>query len=162
MDLPYPLFLASIAVRTVIVFICLLIGVRIFGKRGMGNLNIYDIAMVLLLGNAVQNALTNGSGGLLVGIVSAGVLVLSERLLGFLYVRVPWVEDQLTGEPVILYHDGKFDRRAMDREGVEEEEVQAAARSMGLADMSKVRLAVLEDDGTISIIPKEQEGQKGE
>ncbi len=137
--------------------VALVIGIRIFGKRDLGNLNLVDIVMVLLLGNAVQNAITVGSGKLAVGLVSAGVLLLADRLLGIVYVRSPWLEIRLSGGPTILYDHGKLNRLALRREGLTEEDLLAAARSTGLSELAKVRLAVLEEDGTISIVPEENE-----
>ncbi len=111
--------------------------------------------MVLLIGNAVQNALTYGSGSLLVGLVSAGILLVAEWFMGVLFTRMPLLEEGLSGDPIIIYHDGQFDRRAMRKQGVQKEEVLSATRAMGLAHMSEVHLAVLETDGTISIIPEQ-------
>ncbi len=155
MNLPLPLFLASIAVRTAIVLIVLVIGIRIFGKRDVGGLNLIDLLLVMLLGNAVQNALTYGSGEVAVGLVSAGVLLIADRLLGILFVRRPWLENELFGGPVIIVHHGRLERWAMQHEGISEEEVLTAARAMGLSDMRQVRLAILEEDGSISIVPEE-------
>ncbi len=156
MDLPLPMFLLSVAVRTAIILVVLVAGIRIFGKRDVGNMNIVDIVLVLLLGNAVQNALTYGSGQLLVGVVSAGALILIDQFMGILFVRRPWIEQGLYGGPTILANDGVLDPLAMQRQGVEEDEILAAMRATGLHDLSQVRRAVLEDDGTISIIPKDE------
>ncbi len=158
MNLPLPLFLSAVAVRTVIVLLALLLGIRLFGKRNMGDLDLLDIVFVALLGNAVQNALTYGSGNLGVGLVSAGALLLMDRAIGILFARRPELERRLAGEPTVLAVDGEMDRGAMQREGVSEDEVLTAAREMGLEDQSQIRVAVLEDDGSISIVPKEEGG----
>lgn len=154
--LPLPLFAAAMAVRTAIVVLFLVAGIRILGKREVGGLNIIDLVMVLLLGNAIQNAITSGSGSLAVGLVSAGVLLVLDRSLGIVFVRRPWLQQRLFGDPTVLATDGRLDRRAMRHEGVDEDDVLAAMRDLGLDDLSKVRLAVLEADGTISIIPDER------
>ncbi len=154
MNLPLPLDLASTAVRSIIVLVVLTVGIRRFGNRGMGDLNLYDILMVLLIGNTVQNALTHGSGNLLVGLVSAGVLLMSDWLIGRLFAWAPNIEKAFTGEPTIIFCDGRLDQRAMRRQGVEKEEVLAAVHELGLAGLDQVHLAVLETDGTISVIPK--------
>ncbi len=156
MDLSLPWFLAAIAARTAIVMVLLLFGIRIFGKRDMGGLNLLDLVLVLLLGNAVQNALTQGSGVLGVGLVSAGTLLVVSRAIGGLYARHPWLERRLMGEPTIIAADGKLDRQAMERQGVDDDELREAMRDMGFDDVEQIRLAVLEDDGEISIIPKER------
>lgn len=158
MNLPLPWFLASVAVRTMIILLVLVTGIRIFGKRDVGGMNIIDLVLVLLLGNAVQNALTYGSGHIGVGLVSAGTLLLLDQVFGILFVREPWLETRLFGGPLILVTDGIVDRRILDHQGITEDEVLTAARATGLHGLDQVHLAVLEDDGTISIIPKERAG----
>jgi uncharacterized membrane protein YcaP (DUF421 family) len=155
MDLPLPLLVSSVAVRTLIILSMLVLGVRVFGKRDLGGMNLLDLLLVLLLGNAVQNALTFGSGELAVGLASAGVLLIADRFLGILFVRRPWLERTLMGGPTIVVHHGHLDRVLMQREGVTEDEVLTAARAMGLERLEQVRLAVLEEDGSISIVPKD-------
>jgi uncharacterized membrane protein YcaP (DUF421 family) len=157
MDLPLPVLLAAVAARTAIVLLVLVGAIRILGKRQVGGMHIIDLVMVLLIGNAVQNALTFGSGVLGVGLVSAGVLLAIESGIGILFVRRPWLETRVFGEPTVIGSDGRLDRRAMQREGVEEDEVMQAMRDQGLSDLSQVHLAMLEDDGSISIVPKERE-----
>jgi uncharacterized membrane protein YcaP (DUF421 family) len=145
-------------VRTILVLGLLLVGLRLMGKRAVGGMNLVDLLLVLLLGNAVQNAITNGSGDLLVGIVAAGVLLLIDRWVGILFVRHPILESRFFGKPVILAFDGKLNLLAMRHEEVSEAEILTAVHEQGLSDLSEVRLAMLEDDGSISIIPKEHEG----
>jgi uncharacterized membrane protein YcaP (DUF421 family) len=120
-------------------------------------MNLIDLVLVLLLGNAIQNAMTFGSGSLGVGLVSAAVLLIADRFIGILFVRRPWLERTLFGGPTLIVHDGKLDRLAMERQGVSEDEVITAAREIGIKDLAQVRLAVLEDDGSISVVPFEKE-----
>jgi uncharacterized membrane protein YcaP (DUF421 family) len=155
MNLPPLWYYSAIAVRTILVLAFLVIGLRFMGKRAVGGMNLVDLLLVLLLGNAVQNAVTNASGDLLVGLVAAGVLLLVDRWVGILFVRHPILESRFFGKPVILASDGKPNLLAMRHEEVSEEEVLTAAHEQGLSDLSEVRLAMLEDDGSISIVPKE-------
>jgi uncharacterized membrane protein YcaP (DUF421 family) len=157
LNLPLPWFLAAIAVRSVIVLVAVVTGIRIFGKRDVGGLTLIDLVMVLLLGNAVQNAITSGSGQLGVGLVSAGTLLILDRLMGLLFVRRPWIEKKLLGEPTVIGANGQLDERTMRREGVERDDVLTAVREQGLSELKQMRLAVLEPDGTISIIPRDDE-----
>ncbi len=157
MNLPLPLMLSAVAVRTIVILAALVVGIRIFGKRDVGGMNLIDLVLILLLGNAIQNAMTFGSGSLGVGLVSAGVLLVADRLLGILFVRRPWLERSLFGGPTLIVHNGVLDRTAMEREGLSEDEVMTAARAIGLEKLSAVRMAVLEEDGSISIIPAESE-----
>ncbi len=155
MNLPAPLFLSAMAVRTVTVLVALIAAIRVFGKRNMGDLDLLDVVFVALLGNAVQNAITAGSGELAVGLVSAGALLLMDRAMGFLFVKRPGLERFVGGEPTVIMVNGQIDRAAMRREGISEDELLTAAHDMGLLDLSHVRAAVLETDGSISIVPKE-------
>ncbi len=156
--LPLPLFLSAMAVRTVIILLVLLVGIRVFGKRDLGELNLLDIVVVALLGNAVQNALTLGSGQLSVALVSAGLLLVADRLVGDLLVKRPNLERALLGVPEVLYSNGQLDRQTLEREDIGEDDILTAAREMGLADLSEVQAAILEVDGSISIIPKDNKG----
>ncbi|MGE5141540.1 MAG: DUF421 domain-containing protein [Rudaea sp.] len=157
MNLSQPLFLSVIAVRTVIIVLVLVFAIRVFGKRDVGGMNLIDLVLVLLLGNAVQNALTTGSGELGVGLVSAAVLLIADRLMGILFVRRPWLERELFGGPTVIASHGKLDQAAMKHEDVSEDEILTAARAIGVRDLSGVRMAVLEEDGSISIVPEEKE-----
>lgn len=149
-------FLSTIAARTAIVMIFLIAGIRLLGKRQTGGMNVYDLVLVLMIANAVQNAMTKGSGMLAVGVVSAGTLLLLGRALGLVFVRRPTLEAQVTGSPTVVVHDGRLDRDRLRREGVTEAEVLAAVRQYGLNDLSDVKLAVLEVDGSLSVVPKER------
>ena len=157
MNLPPLWYYSAIAVRTLLVLAFLVIGLRLLGKRAVGGMNLVDLLLVLLLGNAVQNAVTNASGDLLVGLVAAGVLLVIDRWVGILFVRHPILESRFFGKPVILASDGKLNLLAMHHEKISETEVLTAVHEQGMGDVSEVRLAMLEDDGSISVIPKEQE-----
>ncbi len=162
MELPGPWFLAAVAVRTAVVLLALLVGVRLLGKRRqMGDLNLLDVLMVLLIGNAIQNAITYGSGKLGVGIVSAATLLALDWLFGDIFVHRPGLERRVLGDPVVICTDGKLDRRAMRREGIDEDSVMTAARGIGVAELADVRFAIVEPDGTISIIPRRSTEEQG-
>lgn len=149
-------FLSIIAGRTAVVLVALVACIRLFGKRDFGGMNVYDLVLVLLLANAVQNAMTEGSGLLGVGIVSAGTLIVLECLFGTLLTRRPWLEARLVGAPTVIAENGRVYRQTMHRQGISDEELEAAMRAYGLDDLGDVRLAVLEADGSISIVPTDQ------
>jgi len=155
-NLPAFLLLVSVAVRGMIVIIILIVAVRLLGKRDVGGLNIIDIIAILLVGNAVQNTLTYGSGRLDIGLVSSAVLLLTEAAIVVLVARHPNLERDVIGQPTVIFSDGYMDRRAMKEQGIEEDELLEAVRAMGLNDLSQVHLAVLEENGSISVIPKEK------
>jgi uncharacterized membrane protein YcaP (DUF421 family) len=148
--------LSIIAARTAIVLFALVLGVRVFGKREMGGMSAFDLVLVLALANAVQNAMTQGSGFLLVGLVAGGTLVVVNRLFGSIFVRVPSLEAKVTGGPVVIVRDGQLERDRLQREGITPEEVMGAIRGFGLANLAEVKLVVLESDGSLSVIPAER------
>ena len=151
--------LAAVAVRTAVVLVLLVIGLRVTGRRQAGELNLHDLLLVLVLANAVQNAMTKGDGRLTVALVSSGTLLLLGWLLAILQSRHPSWEGRVVGAPTVLVEGGRRIRRHLRREGVTEGDLMAAVREQGLDDLAGVKLAVLETDGSISVIPREQEPQ---
>jgi uncharacterized membrane protein YcaP (DUF421 family) len=147
-------FLSTIWARTGIVLVFLVVGLRLLGKRQIGQMNIYDLAMIIALANAVQNAMTGGKGDLSVGIVSAGTLILIGWGLSLVFVRVPRLEPRVVGEPTLLINDGHILWVRMHKERVTEATLMTSVRKHGLSDVHQVMMAVLEVDGEISIVPK--------
>jgi len=147
--------LTVIAGRTLVVMLFIVFAFRLLGKRQIGQMNVYDLVFIMALSNAVQNAMTKGSGDLAVGIVSAAVLLLAGRLFSALFVRAPKLEEHLIGSPTMLIHDGELVADHLRREHITEEQLMAALRQHGLNSVNQAELAVLEVDGTISIIPRD-------
>ncbi len=149
-------FLAAVAVRTAIVLVVLVVGVRLTGKRQAGELNLRDLLLVLLVTNAVQNAMTRGDGRLSVALVSSGTLLLMGWLFARLQSRYAGLEKWTAGVPAVLVEDGRLIRRTMRQEGVSQRELMAAVREQGVADLAGVKFAVLEVDGSISVIGRQE------
>ena len=148
-------FLAAVAVRTAVVFLALVVGLRLTGKRQAGEMNPHDLLVLLLLANAVQNAMTYGNGRLSVALASAGTLIGLGWLFAALQSRRPALESWTVGVPVVLVENGRMIRRIMRQEGVTREDLLAAVREQEVADLSGVKLAILEVDGTISVVARE-------
>jgi uncharacterized membrane protein YcaP (DUF421 family) len=113
----------------------------------------FDLVVVLVIANAVQNAMVGSNVSLTAGIVAAGTLLIVNTVVGRLGLRSTWLRERLRGEPALLVHDGALIREHLRREGVGEDEVMQALREHGVDDIRTVRTAVLEVDGTISVIP---------
>ncbi len=145
--------LASIALRTAIVFVLLVLGVRLTGKRQTGEMNLHDLLMIMILANAVQNAMTAGNPHLSVAIIAASTLILLGWLLAVAVGRHPSWQTWIMGAPTVLVQDGQMLPKNMRREGVSEAELMTAVREQGLAELARVKLAVLEIDGEISVVP---------
>ena len=156
----YLYFLSLIAARTVVVFVAVAAGLRILGKRQIGQFTIYDLAMIMALANAVQNAMTSGAGDLSVGIVCAGMLLILGRATTALFVRWPKFEANACGTPRILVTDGQIVEHNMIHEHITHEQLDASLRLHGVASIDDVKMAVLEIDGTLSIVPKDHAAPK--
>ena len=107
-----------IALKTLIVYAVLVIGLRLLGKRELGQMSVYDLVLIVILGNAVQNAMINNDNTLGGGVVAAMVLLLANRALNVVMVRSPRVERALEGEPVLIVSDGVVLQGPMRRQGI--------------------------------------------
>jgi len=146
-----------IAAKTAAVYLFLVVGLRVFGKRELGQLSLYDLVLVIILGNAVQNAMINNDNTLGGGIVAAIVLLSLNWILNRFMLRSRRAEHLLVGEPVLIVHDGTPLQAHMAREGITTDELMAAMRENGIDQLSDIHLAVLESDGTISIVPRDSQ-----
>ncbi len=144
----------TIAAKTAAVYLFLVGGLRLFGKRELGQLSLYDLVMIIILGNAVQNAMINNDNTLGGGVVAAGVLLTMNWCLNRFIISNRRAERFLVGGPVLIVHDGQPLRDRMAREGISDEQLAAALREHGIDDVRDVHLAVLESDGTISVVPQ--------
>jgi uncharacterized membrane protein YcaP (DUF421 family) len=143
----------SIVARTLIVYLALLAGLRLAGKRELGQMTPFDLVVILLIANAVQNAMVGPDTSVTGGLIAAGVLVSVNYGVARARERLPWLRRAVEGTPTLLINDGKFVREHLRREGLEEDEVLMAIREHGVAEAKDVRIAVLETDGSISIVP---------
>jgi uncharacterized membrane protein YcaP (DUF421 family) len=147
--------LLATAIKSAIVLLWVVAGLRLLGKRQSAQLNIYDLVLVMALANSVQNAMTEARGNLAIGLVSAGTLLLLGRLFTELFVRRPRWEERIIGWPTIIINDGRLVREHMRREHLTEAQVMTALRQHGLADPHDAKLAVLECDGSLSVVPRD-------
>jgi len=145
----------SIVARTIIVYLALLVGLRLAGKREMGQMTPFDLVVILLIANAVQNAMVGPDTSVTGGLIAAAVLIVGNYGVARLRDRLPWLRRAVEGSPTLLIADGRFVSDHLRREGLEEDEVMMAIREHGVADVADVRTAVLETDGSISIVPIE-------
>jgi uncharacterized membrane protein YcaP (DUF421 family) len=143
----------SIAARTAIIYVALLLGLRLAGKRGIGQMTPFDLVVILLVANAVQNAMVGPDTSVTGGLIAAAVLLGGNFVVAAVRERVPWLRRAVEGQPSLLIHDGRFLTDNLRREGVDASEVMMAIREHGVGDLNDVRSAVLETDGSISVVP---------
>jgi uncharacterized membrane protein YcaP (DUF421 family) len=143
----------ELVLRAVLVYFFLLILLRLTGKRQVGQLAPFDLILLLVLSNAVQNAMNGGDNSYTAGILSAGTLVGVNYLVSFGTFRWKWFSWLIEGKPTILIHNGKVDEKAMRHEQMTHHELMAALRAEGLTSIEQVHVAILENTGRISVLP---------
>ena len=154
---PDPAGLLLIAGKTTVIYLFLIAGLRLLGKRQLGQMTIYDLVLIIVLANAVQNAMVGEDTTLVGGLVSATTLLALNRLFTLIVTRSDRMERFMVGNPVLLLNDGALVPDHLRREGVTREQVMAALHEHGLDSFEQVHMCVLEVDGTISVVPKEAE-----
>ena len=146
--------LLQIVLRTLLVYGAVLLGLRLAGKRELGQMTPFDLVVILLIANAVQNAMVGPDTSLTGGVVAAGALLVANFLLATARDRIPFLRRAVEGHPVLLIHDGQFIESHLRSEEVDREEVLMALREHGVERPEDVRIAVLETDGSISVVPR--------
>jgi uncharacterized membrane protein YcaP (DUF421 family) len=144
--------LVGIAIRTTLIYVVVLLGMRLSGKREVGQMTPFDLTLLLLLSNAVQNAMTGPDTSVLGGVVAAATLLLLNYLIAELSGANRRFRKMVQGEPSLLVHDGEVITLHMTHEHVSLNQLQQSMREHGIATLKDVALAVLEVDGTISFM----------
>ncbi|HUO24655.1 MAG TPA: YetF domain-containing protein [Candidatus Aquilonibacter sp.] len=142
--------LLLIMLRTAVIYLVVLVGVRLSGKREVGQMTPFDLTLLLLISNSVQNAMTGPDTSLAGGVVAASTLLILNYLVGTLSGANRAFRRVVQGEPSLLVHDGKANVAEMAKEHISMDELQRALREHGIANVHDVALAVLEVDGSIS------------
>lgn len=146
--------LLEVALRTIIIYVVILIGIRLTGKREVGQMATFDLVLLLLIANAVQNAMTGPDTSVTGGLVAAGTLLLVNVFVSRLSVQSRNLRHTLEGIPTVLIKDGKQVERSLKKEHIALEELEQALREHGVAAINEVGLAMLEIDGSISVLKK--------
>jgi len=148
--------LVEVCLRTAVIYFVVLIGVRISGKREVGQMTPFDLTLLLLISNAVQNAMTGSDTSLLGGVVAASTLLILNYLIAELSGGNRRFRKFVQGQPSLLMHDGQVIAAHMAKEHVSMDELERAMREHGICHLKDVALAVLEVDGSISFLKYEE------
>ena len=136
--------------RPVIVYIFLIIGLRLSGKRELAQLNPFDLIVLLTLSNTVQNAIIGDDNTVIGGLIGAtSLLAINYLVVRFLYDHRK-IDQLVEGSPDVLIEEGKVYEHKLKKELITREELAAAARKQGFDSLSEVRQCVLEPGGTLS------------
>lgn len=154
-DLLHPgIPLAEKLVRTLCVYAFLLVGLRLAGKRELGQLNPFDLVVLLLLSNTVQNAIIGDDNSLVGGVVGAAVLlVVNWTVVRYFYTH-PGLERAIEGDPDVLVRDGSVLEKHLKRELITRAELEAAARRQGIESLDHVQTCRLEVGGALTFVAK--------
>lgn len=146
--------LPEVVLRTAIVYVFLIVAIRVSGKREVGQMSVLELIVILVISDAVQNSMVGENTTLWGGLVAVATLIGLDFAIKEVARRSRRVSHIVEGEPRLIVRDGRLLTKALEQEGLEAEEVRAAVRAHGLARVEDVRLAVLETDGSISVIAR--------
>jgi len=142
-----------IVISSLIVYLFIITAIRIFGKREISQLSVIDLVFILLISNAVQNAMVGGNMTYLIGgLIAAATLFIANYFLGELFFKSKKFSKFVQGDPVILVHAGEVIKANLSKAKISPDELDAAIREHGVENVSGVDLAILERDGNISVL----------
>lgn len=141
-------------VRPVLVYLFLVIGLRLAGKRELAQLNAFDLVVLLTISNTVQNAIIGSDNSVLGGIVGATTLLVFNYVVVRFVFAHPWAERYLEGDADMLMRGGRLLDDRLRAEGITVGEIEAAARRQGFASLGEVDKAILEANGSVTFVAK--------
>ena len=144
----------DIVLRGIVVFVFLFVLVRVMGRRELSSLEPFDLILLIILGDAVQQGLTQDDYSLTGAMLAVGTIAILQIATSWLNFRVPRLRPILDGEPLVVVQDGKPIKRNLDRERVTLDDLAEEARKQNIASIDEVQWAVMETSGSISFIKK--------
>ncbi|MGA2668534.1 MAG: YetF domain-containing protein [Ignavibacteria bacterium] len=145
----------DIIIRSVIVYLFIVVAIRLFGKKEIAQLSVVDLVFILLISNAVQNAMVGPSTSLYGGLVAAFALFVVNFIFKNLLFRSKKFTDILEGHATMLVYRGKVVQKNLESSKISMEELESAVREHGVMSIGDVDLAVLEIDGNISVLSED-------
>lgn len=143
--------------RACVVYVLVMVLVRVSGKRAVGQFTPFDLVLLILIGNAVQNGINGGDNSLTGAAIMATTLIALNYLVAWQTSRSRRVERWVEGEPVVLARDGKVFRHVLRRELVSHDDFTEALRMNNIDDIGDVRLALLETNGRITVMARQRD-----
>jgi uncharacterized membrane protein YcaP (DUF421 family) len=141
----------ELIIRAVFVYVLLIGLLRISGKRQIGQLAPFDLVLLLVLSNAVQNAMNGGDNSVTAGVISAATLIGLNFVAGYMTYRSKLLERLVEGQPEVLIHNGTLFEKVMARAQITHHELNAALRQSGCLTVGEVQTAILENNGSITV-----------
>jgi uncharacterized membrane protein YcaP (DUF421 family) len=144
----------DIVLRGIVVFFALYVLMRMIGRRELSKLEPFDLILLIILGDAVQQGLTQDDYSLTGAMLAIGTIAVLQVAVSYLNFQFPRLRPLLNGEPIIIVQDGKPIERNLKRERLTLDDVAESARLQGIGSLDEVAWGVLETSGTISFIKK--------
>jgi uncharacterized membrane protein YcaP (DUF421 family) len=144
----------DLVLRAGFVFCFILLLTRVIGKRELSSLEPFDLILLIVLGDALQQGLTQDDYSLTGAVLVVGTIAVLQVAVSWISYRFPRTRPVLEGEPLIIMQDGEVIERNLKRERLTVEEIAEEARRQQIAHLSDVKFAILETSGTISFITK--------
>lgn len=146
----------ELALRGVVVYVFLLVFLRLTGRRQTGQLAPFDLVLLLVLSNAVQNSMNAGDNSLVGGLISAATLLGCHLLLAHLTYRIKWLERLVDGSPQVLVRNGQVDEHLLRRQLLTRGDLMAALRAGGCLHLHEVERATIEANGDITVVLRQR------
>jgi uncharacterized membrane protein YcaP (DUF421 family) len=143
-----------LAIRAALIYVIFFIGLRLFGKRELGQFTTFDLVLVLLVANALQPAITGPDNSLTGGIIIVATLLMLNRGVAMVRGWWPAFDHLIEPPPTVVVRDGSIIKASLEKEGLSVDDVQMAVREHGIEKVGDVKEAVLENDGSISVVTK--------
>jgi uncharacterized membrane protein YcaP (DUF421 family) len=151
LDLP----VAEKVIRSILIYVFLVVALRVVGKRELGQTNTLDLVVLLLIANAVQNGIIGDDLSVTGAVLGAVTLFAINEFFNRTTYLLPWTGHALEGDPTYLVKDGKPIRKELFRASISLPELRAIARRQGFANLDEVRTAILETNGAVSMFDKD-------
>ena len=148
----------TVAGSSAVIYLFLIIAIRLFGKKEFSQLSVFDIVFILLISNAVQNSMIAADFSFMGGVVSAVTLFVVNFTIKHIIYKIPRFSEFVQGHPIMLIYEGKTIPENMKKAKVSMQELEEATREHGIRDIESVEVAVLELDGSISVVSEESSG----
>jgi uncharacterized membrane protein YcaP (DUF421 family) len=145
----------DIALRATVLFAFVFLLTRVIGRRELSSLQPFDLILLIILGDAIQQGLTQDDYSLTGAMIAVGTMAALQVLTSYAAFRLPWARRVLDGQPVVVVQDGKPIAENLHRERLTIEEVAEEARANQIASLEDIQWAVFEPSGKISFIPKQ-------
>ena len=139
--------------HTLIIYAFLVVMFRIFGMRQLGQLDVVDLVILIIMGSAIQTSMLAGNNRLDGGLVSVATLLVMNKSISFVAKRSHRIRHLLCGDPVLLVRDGRFIEEHLKRTGITHEDVMQSVRERERQSLDEIRFVVLELDGSITVVP---------